>query len=514
MRVALSMLLLLLLSADGLADIPATPVMTLYQFNGKLEIPYYEVNAFLKSRKPKPAGTLAQGTAVIPCLMIKNGKPVTDRKGTPYVGFSVVMDVRKATPESGRHFSDVVDKRRSLRVPNHHCDGSVRHVIEVRKLFAKKQPPFFDPLPSNSVSDGPRRRSRGNGELDAIVRAFHNSPQCAAVNHRLTQRRMALEKAWGAFIRGQGKRWPMKSLKQARHLDYTLRTTLFEGHLGRGCSAYGACERNTIALSIRNRARGSCLKRQGCRFPGDFQGVASKVSQYNIWDEYLTQISGLTACYLRDDLGSAQNPERGAYYDKLELMYTQSQPDVQRILFGDDQDLRAVFPDNAVSDLKQLRHYYHAPAMGKCFPDHQRIEYLSGAVARKGSDFALIANTRIRVDQPTKGGYFFRVFDVTPNGDRDDIEIVDRYPGFVVDGRKVGLRPTSRCHAHGIPKGCRLQEVGRYRRTPTWLKAGRPLALKCRIQERGAQCQAAPTVRSVEVGGVCDIEMRPIAGVK
>ncbi len=528
-RLVLLLPALLSVSVDGLADIPATPVMTLYRFNGNIDVPYYEVNAFLESRKPKPAGTLAQGSAVIPCLVIRNGRPVTNRKGTPYVGFNVVLDVRKATPGSVPRFTEAVAARRALRVRNHHCDSSVRHVIDVRRLVAKKSPPLFDP-PIRSVARsalssaaGVPTADRGDGDLDAIIRAFHNSPHCAAVNSRLTRRRGGLQQAWSRFADEQRQRWPAKSLKQARHLDYTLRTALFEGHLGRGCSAYGACERNTIALSIRNRARGSCAKYQGCAYGGDFEGVASKVSQYNIWDEYLTQISGLTACYLRDDLGSAagsaqangaQASDRSAYYDKLETMYAQSLPDVQHILFGDDVDLRTVFPGNSPGDLKQLRHYYHAPAMGKCFPGHKRVEYMSGAVARKGSDFALIANTRIQVDRATEGGYFFRLFDVTLNDNRDDIAIVDSYPGFVVDGRKVLLKPSSRCRPYGIPKGCRLSDVGRHRRTPPWLKAGRPLALTCHIQDRGAQCDSAPSTRVVDLGGRCDREMRPVAGVK
>jgi hypothetical protein len=35
--------------------------------------------------------------------------------------------------------------------------------------------------------------------------------------------------------------------------------------------------------------------------------------------------------------------------------------------FGGDQDLMAVFLNNSLSDLKKLKHYYHVPAMGKCF---------------------------------------------------------------------------------------------------------------------------------------------------
>jgi hypothetical protein len=93
--------------------------------------------------------------------------------------------------------------------------------------------------------------------------------------------------------------------------------------------------------------------------------------------------------------------------------------------------------------LKKLKHYYHAPAMGKCFPNNERVEYLSGAVARKGKDFALIANTRVRVDQKIEGGYFFRSFFVKDDSARDVIRIVDNYPGFILDGRQVNLKETT-----------------------------------------------------------------------
>ncbi len=146
----------------------------------------------------------------------------------------------------------------------------------------------------------------------------------------------------------------------------------------RGCNAYGACERNIVALSIRNRALERCFSREGCASRGDFVGVASTVSQYNIWDEYLTQISGLTACYLRNDL--ATDPK----YAKLQAMYAQNVGDVQRILFGTDADLLELFPGVSLDDVKRTAHYYHAPAMGKCFPQLEGVEYMTGAVATQG----------------------------------------------------------------------------------------------------------------------------------
>ena len=55
------MLIALLMSWQALAAIPATPVMTLYQFNGNLDIPYYRIETFQQIGPSSPAGTLPQG---------------------------------------------------------------------------------------------------------------------------------------------------------------------------------------------------------------------------------------------------------------------------------------------------------------------------------------------------------------------------------------------------------------------------------------------------------------------
>lgn|GEM_PF-5296237 len=85
------------------------------------------------------------------------------------------------------------------------------------------------------------------------------------------------------------------------------------------------------------------------------------------------------------------------------------------------------------------------------FPNYKRVEYMSGAVARKGTDFALIANTRIQVGNKGGNGYGFRefLFEETPR--KDPIRIVDNCPGFEVDARKVSLKSPSACPPTGFP---------------------------------------------------------------
>ena len=487
------------------AAIPATPVMTLYRFNGDLDMPYVDVDGFERSGSIAPAGTLAQGTRLIPCPVIRNGRPLTDRTGTPFVGFEIVSDPRIATPTATTLITNVIAQRKALSVDNHHCAPDVEHVIDVRNLYAMEKMPFFDP--PRAVVPAAADTVTPVGSPDAIVRAFHDSTQCAHVNARLIGRRQALARAWDAFERINARRWRGNDLTQARHLDYTLRTALFEGHLERGCTAYGACERNIVALSIRNRALERCFNREGCRAIGDFTGVASTVSQYNIWDEYLTQISALTACYLRADL--ADHPD----YVRLQAMYAQNVDDVMRILFGSDADLTELFPGAPLADIKRTAHYYHAPAMGKCFPNHDRVEYMSGAVARNGDNYALVANTRIEVGDKVDDGYRFRAFVLRETVERDVVEIRDDYSGFIVDARKISQMPPSGCKPYGMPAGCAHGEVGRYRRTPTWLDAGKPTGLTCRIADRAESCAAPAQLVTVEVGATCDTQMRPVSGV-
>ena len=256
------LLLVAMASAPQAAAIPATRLMTVYQFNGPLEVPHYDIDSFARRGAVSPAGTLTQGSAVIPCLVVRGGSPLTDGKGTPYVGFEVVVDAHRATRESTARFTEVSRQRKEMRVRNHHCPTSVRHVVDVRKLAAIDKAPRFDPPAASAAA--PTNQARR--DLDEAVRAFHASRHCEAANRNLVGRRDALRRAWDGFIADNRAAWPSGVLDAAKQLDYVMRTAIYEGHLDRGCSAYGACERNTIALSIRNRAIERCQRGQGCGF--------------------------------------------------------------------------------------------------------------------------------------------------------------------------------------------------------------------------------------------------------
>jgi len=500
-RSSILLLLSIALLSPLQAGVSATPVMALYQFDGDTDLPYYRIDDFLRHGTDKVAGRLAQGSRIIPCLVIRDGKALTDSSGTPFVGFETVLDARRASPKDIQALRQLIEARKAMTVTNHHCATNVEHVLNARRLIAREQMPFFDP-PANKA-----KPQTGINDMDTVVRQFHHSDACRAANDELVARRTALANAWETFIQEKTSEWPAATLQRAKHLDYTMRTAIYEGHLDRGCNAYGACERNVIALSIRNRADTQCLARQGCNHAGDFQGVSSRVSQYNIWDEYLTQVSGLTACFLRSDL-AGQAP-----YDKLQGIYTQSVPDVSSILFDDMSKVQTLFKGVSAEDVKTLRHYYHPPAMGSCFPTHERVEFISAAVANKDGDHILFVNKRVRVDDARQGGYLFRDVVVSSGQGRDEVSIQDNFPGFVIDSRKISLRQSTACTAYGVVGSCSFDEIGRYRRTPPWLNAGKTVAFTCAIQDRGEQCNAAPKLQQAVVGGQCDVEMMPVSAV-
>jgi hypothetical protein len=218
-------------------------------------------------------------------------------------------------------------------------------------------------------------------------------------------------------------------------------------------------------------------------------------------------VTGLASCFLRRDLA------RDERYAKLQAMYEQSRPDVERILFAGDAELGELFPGDDPATLATLRHYYHPPAMGKCFPNDPRVEYISGAVARRGDDFVLIAATRVEVGEKRGGGYEFRDVSIEETPRRDVLRIADLHPGFVLDARKVSLQPSKSCRPWGTPPGCARGEVGRHRRVPSWLATGRPLEITCRVRARDPGCTSGAESAIAKVGGACDVDMQPVAGV-
>ncbi len=86
-------------------------------------------------------------------------------------------------------------------------------------------------------------------------------------------------------------------------------------------------------------------------------------------------------------------------------------------------------------------------------------------------------------------------------------------PAFWSTGARCRSFAASGCRPYGVPAGCPRGEIGRYRKTPSWLDAGKPLGLTCRIADQAESCAAPEKLVTVEVGGMCDTQMRPVSGV-
>ena len=125
-----------------------------------------------------------------------------------------------------------------------------------------------------------------------------------------------------------------------------------------------------------------------------------------------------------------------------------------------------------------------------------------------------LAKYMIQAGDKVGSDYSFRTFVLHEEDERDTVEFHNDYPGFLVDGRKVSLSTATGCTPYGVPAGCRVEEVGRYRKTPFWLDGGKPLGLTCTIAQRGESCVGPAQSVTVQVGGTCDTQMRPVSGVR
>jgi len=114
---------------------------------------------------------------------------------------------------------------------------------------------------------------------------------------------------------------------------------------------------------------------QGCVSSATSKAWRRMFRSYNIWDEYLTQVT-------RPDLLLPAPRHRRQRRQARRHPCAPRSPMSSAILFGDDRDLEAVFPRSSLGNLKALRHYYHPPAMGKCFPDYPQVEFMAGRGGR------------------------------------------------------------------------------------------------------------------------------------
>ena len=252
---------------------------------------------------------------------------------------------------------------------------------------------------------------------EKYVREFHNS-KCESLriknpeDSNMELEINALFKEWDQFAVQKRSARPAhaRALVLAKELDIVARTITFEGHplsmLEREkdetatpakCKTpedcpISSCEQRVVALTIRNRANHpQCKSQFGCRAVGDYFGVATKPSQFNIWMPSMTH-RFIATCFLKDGIETAPpgNADFEAYRNRAR-QFRFALDASGRVLYGADWGIRNA---RTGTPLTSLTHYFHPRGMPGCDPDTYDRRYTASTryVRTQGakSDYALL----------------------------------------------------------------------------------------------------------------------------
>jgi hypothetical protein len=491
-------------------------------------IPHYGVRYTLKDTdiysplSPKhKIGVLPAHTAVLPCVIIKDG--------VPFLGFNEIFREPVADIPETSQLSNVLEaaytfqtKREAeltnlrkiekeyqdKKVQSMDCVDQVDGIIPLRALFAKRLEVKYTPvspqsLPFTNTDSTPR----------GLLKEFHNSVYCASAELKLGSRKKNLIHHWDLFINEKLKKNPKlkESLRRAKNIDFAARTALYEANPEGGCSEKSQCEKDLIMLTIKNR---SDLPSFGSLYPGDVVGVSTIENQYSIWSETIADMTYITSCFLREDLENAP-----ADYQKVARMYEQSIGRAEKILYD---DLSTVFNTQGKTDAKDLRHYYHPGAMEVCYPQFDNLKTIPEAYANYHGKYFPVKDEFVfvyKTNDPNK--FTFKVLKKNNNGTIDPIDDVITFESQYGDATlplemiKPYVLPP-RCSPYGINPKCNAQNPVYYRTYADWLNLGYVPEISCRdVETSGKSCDMSVNVVSdVTVSGPCNRSFSPIAGIK
>ncbi len=204
-------------------------------------------------------------------------------------------------------------------VPNFFGDSKIEGHLRIDSLLQAIQPiENLKELSEQYEKLIPALRQRYEGEdgaltIDRALRQFHNSICTASGSGR-----DALLKKWEVFVASKKDKRAQQVARNAQHVDIVARTIIGEaqneGHLFDPRKIQNltkeifhphavSCQRDIIALSIRNRAQTKRFKEFGHRYLGDFTGAASTDSQYNAWFPHLVGHMNhrITSCFYSEN---------------------------------------------------------------------------------------------------------------------------------------------------------------------------------------------------------------------
>lgn len=281
-------------------------------------------------------------------------------------------------------------------------------------------------------------------EIADLAFEFHNSSHCDEINRHARgepSRTEQLLAGWQAFIdkKSGGTCHPgppgpnplCNRLNRARDVDILTRTAVFEADGTNTNLARNKCEKQFIALTIRNiaysqdcanpKARWSV--KSGCRYVGDVTSVATKPSEFNIWFPRESLTTRITGCFMRADADLVEwpkskmisNPERAKrafqvrkedYLRTFESMVEMTDPDAQVArLFRVTRNQKELPAAEEHSVLGELKFYYHPVGMDKCDPSvYDKTVFVSMGYVTKNGRHYLMSGLRFTPGSATDHG--------------------------------------------------------------------------------------------------------------
>lgn len=400
-------------------------------------------------------------------------------------------------------------------------------IDEVFNLFAPKGPEIDDTPALNMVTQ------------------FHQT-MCESMRPKTPQTMdleiAALMNEWNAFVAEQKTPADQATAKRAREIDLVSRTVLFEAHnLGildgedssacrnPGSCPISSCERDIIALSVRNRGMNpSCSTGHsylGCKFLGDFQGVATQPAQYNIWFPTYTH-PYIASCFLKPGLDTGHYEGRPAsseedYKNRL-LEFKLTLNNVSKVLYapslGDLFTYKEMNADNVASAsaaIGSFQSYYHPQAMPGCLKDHMKDAYSTGISyvekpAQKGKDYDIVFNQTIIPDpralSSSDPSFTFQVEVRLSNTDIVLQNLEGSSDWEIERSRTSQITTRNECATMGLPHSCPAVANSHDFIAPYWsfISDARNAVLGCKVPN---------TSQDIEIGGNCDARMQLISGV-
>jgi hypothetical protein len=251
------------------------------------------------------------------------------------------------------------------------------------------------------------------------LRQFHSSICTAAGPGK-----QELFLKWDAFIRSKSDARAQQVARNAFHIDITARTILGEAQTDALLwdpskiqklenkvfhKEASRCQRDLLALSIRNRGHSKKFGEFRHKYAGDFAGAAADPDQYNVWKHTSDSNYRLTSCFLHTaDAYQKARESKDSQYKRKRSYFADMAERFPRV-FGMDLNegapppadpayLERLFladpkvempPGERVAKLGRFMHYYH--------PNNKGLQYSDASEMIDDVRYGTVENGYVRV---------------------------------------------------------------------------------------------------------------------